>query len=176
MAAGGGLEGRAAPFVLTLELDGYSFGLLDELRRRYFSPERNLVPAHVTLFHQLPGDRGREIKGMLKTAADKQAWIEVEVSEVKGMEHGVAVFLRSARLNALRDSLSAEWWPWLGDRDRSGFRPHVTIQNKVDPAEARRTQRLAAAELRLRTVTGIGLHLWRYAGGPWEHVQLFRFR
>ncbi len=176
MALGGGLEGRIAPFVLTLELDGYSFAQLDALRRRYFPPERNLVPAHVTMFHQLPGDRGRDIKAMLKAAADKNTRIDIEVAEVKNMERGVAVFLRSARLNALRDSLAAEWAPWLADQDRSGFRPHVTVQNKVDAAEARRTQRLVAAELRLRTLTGIGLHLWRYAGGPWEHVQLFRFR
>ena len=176
MAAGPGLEGRAAPLVLTLELDGNAFACLDALRRRFFPPERNLVPAHVTLFHQLPGDRARDIKALLKVMADKRRPIEVAVAEVKGLDRGVAVFLRSAGLSALRDELAAEWGPWLSEQDRAGFRPHVTVQNKVDAAEARRTQALVAAELRLRAVTGIGLHLWRYRAGPWEHVQLFRFR
>lgn len=176
MAAGRSVEGQTAPFVLTLEMDGESFARLDALRRRFFPPERNFIPAHLTLFHQLPGDRAREIKALLKQAAEKEPPIPLEVSEVKGLERGVAVFLRSARLGALRDSLAAEWWPWLTGQDKSGFRPHVTIQNKVDPAEARRTEQAVAVELRLRSVTGTGLHLWRYLGGPWEHVQLFRFR
>ena len=176
MAAGGGIAGHAAPFVLTLELDGDAFARLDDLRRRFFPPERNLVPAHLTLFHQLPGDRGREIKSLLRQAAEEHSRIELEVGEVKNLDRGVAVFVRSARLQALRGSLAAEWWPWLTGQDTAGFRPHITVQNKVDPAEARQTQRAVALEFRLRSFTGTGLHLWRYLGGPWEHVQLFRFR
>ncbi len=176
MAAGGGLGAGSAPFVLTLELDGQSFSRLDDLRRRFFPPERNQIPAHLTLFHQLPGGRGREVKALLRQVAERQAPIDLDVTEVKALERGVAVFVRSARLAALRDGLAAEWWPWLSGQDTAGFRPHITIQNKVDPAEARRTQQAVAVEFRLRSITGTGLHLWRYLGGPWEHVQLFRFR
>src|SRR5687767_1288103 len=79
MAAGDGLA--AAPFVLTLELDGESFGRLNELRRLHYPPERNLVPAHVTLFHQLPGDRGREIKALLRMIAAEQEPIEIPPGE-----------------------------------------------------------------------------------------------
>ena len=61
MAAGNGLGGDP-PFVLTLELDGASFGRLNELRRRHYPPERNMVPAHLTLFHQLPAAHGREVR------------------------------------------------------------------------------------------------------------------
>jgi 2'-5' RNA ligase len=91
------------------------------------------------------------------------------------MESGVGVFLRSPQLNALRDGLAAEWWPWLTAQDQAGFRPHVTIQNKVSAAEARRTEREVAAT-RIPRIRGVGLHLWRYRNGPWEDVQLFRFR
>lgn len=175
MAAGDGL-GADAPFVLTLELDGESFGRLNGLRRRHYAPERNLVPAHVTLFHQLPGERGREIKALLRQVAAGRRPIELEATEVKALERGVAVFLRSARLNALREELAAEWWPWLSDQDRAGFRPHVTIQTGVGEAEARNTQRAVSASLRLARMRGTGLHLWRYLGGPWEDAQLFRFR
>ena len=176
MAAGDSLGPGIQPFVLTLEMDGESFARFEELRRRYYPPERNLVPAHVTLFHQLPGDRAREVKALIGSVCRSHPVMALEVAEVKALERGVAVFLRSARLMALRDYLAGEWWTWLGDPDRAGFRPHVTVQNNVDAATARATQRGVNASRLPRNVRGIGLHLWRYRGGPWEDVQLYRFR
>lgn len=170
------MTGAEAPFVLTLEMDGESFAALDALRRRFHPPERNLVPAHVTLFHQLPDERAREIKLFLKQISEKRTPLDLEVSEIKETERGVAVFLRSAQLHALREALAAEWEPWLIPQDRAGFRPHVTLQNNVSAAEARQTQRAAAAAFRRSSIRGVGLHLWRYRGGPWDDVQLFRFR
>ena len=176
MAAGDSLSPGNQPFVLTLEMDGESFARFEELRRRYYPPERNLVPAHLTLFHQLPGDHRREVKALIGSVCRGHAAIDMEVAEVKALERGVAVFLRSPRLMALRDELAREWWAWLGDQDRAGFRPHVTIQNNVDGATARAAQRSVNAGGLPRKVRGTGLHLWRYRGGPWEDVQLYRFR
>jgi 2'-5' RNA ligase len=175
MASGDGVA-APAPFVLTLEMDGASFAKLDELRRRHYPPERNVVPAHVTLFHQLPGDRAREVKAMLRAVAMTRSAFDVEATEVKAMGQGVGLALRSPQLHALRDELAAEWAPWLTAQDRAGYRPHVTIQNKVDAAEARLTQQTVAASFRPFAIRALGVHLWRYLGGPWEDVQLFRFR
>ena len=175
MAQSDDLSPAAAPFVLTAELDGESFACLNELRRRFYAPERNRVPAHLTLFHQLPAEHGREVKALLRQVSSGKPVLEMDVGEVKFIGTGVAVFLRSPQLSALREGLAREWWPWLTNQDRAGFRPHVTIQNKVGPAEARETQRAVAATLRLTRLRGVGLHLWRYRGGPWEDVQLFRF-
>ena len=49
-------RGREAvePFLVTLGFDEATFTRLEELRRRYFPPERNVVPAHLSLFHRLP--------------------------------------------------------------------------------------------------------------------------
>ena len=176
MADPGDLNAVEAPFVLTAELDGESFSRLNELRRRYYPPERNRVPAHVTLFHQLPGDRGREVKALLRQVSSGQPGFDIAVTEVKSIGNGVALFLRSPQLSALRDALAAEWRPWLTNQDQAEFRPHVTIQNKVGEAEARQTQREVAATLHLPRMRGVGLHLWRYRNGPWEDVQVFRFR
>ena len=173
MAAGNRL-GEAPAFIVTLEMDGESFARFDELRRRYFPPERNLVPAHVTLFPRLPGERGRDVKALLRELSAGRRPIEVEVGEPRASERGVAVFLRSPQLSALRDELAREFRPWLGPDDI--FRPHVTVQNNVGPAEARRTEREIAASLLPKRLTGLGLHLWRYRDGPWEDVQLFRFQ
>lgn len=176
MASGGDLTPRPSPLVLTLEMDGESFAYLDALRRRFYPPERNLVPAHVTLFHRLPAEHGREIKALLAQVAAGQRPIEVATRGVKAMERGVAILLDAPQLHQLRDTLAGEWWPWLGDQDRAGFRPHVTIQNSVSTGEAHRTRVALAAELRLSRIRGVGLHLWRYRDGRWEDVRLFLFR
>ena len=47
---------KPAPLILTLELDERSFAFFGAQRRRYFPPERNFIPAHLTLFHALPGE------------------------------------------------------------------------------------------------------------------------
>ena len=175
MASAGELRGASAPFVLTLEMDGEAFAAFDALRRRYYAPNRNLVPAHVTLFYQLPGEHGREIKALLRQEAAAEKPIDVEVGEAKALARGVAVFLSAPRLHALRERLAAEWWPWLTDQDKAPLRPHVTVQTTESEAEARRTREAIRGALP-RRMRCVGLHLWRYRDGPWEHAELFRFR
>jgi hypothetical protein len=46
----------ADPLILTLGLDRASFERFEALRRAHFPPALNRVPAHVTLFHHLPGE------------------------------------------------------------------------------------------------------------------------
>ena len=176
MAPGSDLAAGLAPFVLTLELDGESFSRFNELRRTHYAPERNLVPAHVTLFHRLPGDHSREIKALLVDIAAKRKRFAISAGEVKMLERGVAVFLYAPQLQALREELAAEWRPFLTDEDCHGFRPHVTIANNIFPGEAQRIRQGIAASSLPRRIEAVGLHLWRYRDGPWEHEQLFRFR
>lgn len=175
MAPSGSLTAGPASLVLTLEMDGESFAALDALRRRHYAPERNIVPAHVTLFHQLPSARSRDIKALLAKVALSRKPIEIAAGEPKMLERGVAIFLHSPQLGALREELAREWWPWLDDQDQATFRPHVTIQTTDSEAEAQTTVRAVRAA-RPPRIRGVGLHLWRYSDGPWEHEQLFRFR
>jgi hypothetical protein len=46
-----------SPLILTLEMDTHSFEILDALRKKHFPPERNVLDAHITLFHKLPGEQ-----------------------------------------------------------------------------------------------------------------------
>jgi len=174
MAAGNSLNGEPAALVLTLEMDGESFSELDALRHRYYAPERNLVPAHITLFYRLPTARSREIKPLLAKVASAQKPIDVGAGEPKLLDRGVAIFLHSPQLNALRAELAREWSPWLEEQDQFGFQPHLTIQTTDSETEARKTLQAIRA-IRLPRIRGVGLHLWRYRGGPWDHEQLFRF-
>ena len=59
-----------APLILTLRFDGEAFARLDDLRRAHFPPERNQIPAHLTLFHALPGEALEEV-GLLAGVGDR---------------------------------------------------------------------------------------------------------
>ena len=76
---------------------------------------------------------------------------------------------------ALRRELAATFADQLTPQDRQGFGPHVTIQNKVDPANARALRdTLSEAFIPLEGV-GEGLLLWRYLDGPWALEAEFGF-
>lgn len=165
-----------APIVLTLKMEPAAFARFDSLRRLHFPPDRNLVPAHVTLFHHLPGTRIAELRDDLKRVCRDQGPISVAVTGVKSMGRGVAYLLRSDALEEMRDRLADLWADWLIPQDREGFRPHVTVQNKVAPRVATELHRVLAAEFRPTTFTADGLLLWRYRDGPWEPAGEVPFR
>ena len=133
------------------------------------------MPAHLTLFHQLPGRRGRDIKALLSLLSAGQKPLAMSVREVRAIGKGVAYFLDAPALMALREGLAGEWDPWLSDQDRAPFWPHVTVQNKVSPKAAQTLARQLAKDFRPFQATGSGLILWRYLGGPWQAEREFRF-
>jgi 2'-5' RNA ligase len=161
--------------IVTLALDPESFAWLDGLRRRHFPPERNFLPAHLTLFHHLPEDPAAGVADALADAAGTGA-PRLEFAGWRSLGRGVAQDVRSEALVALRARLAAAFAPFLTRQDAQGFRPHVTVQNKVEPAVARALLAELAATFVPRTGAGVGLTLWRYLDGPWAEVREFPFR
>jgi 2'-5' RNA ligase len=125
------------PLILTLRLDPGTFARLDALRQAYFPPERNLVPAHVTLFHALPGEEEVAVRDHLAAVAAETAAFQVRFPKVHLMGKGVALVVGAPELVRLRNRLARQWADWLTPQDRHGYRPHCTVQNKVSAAEAR---------------------------------------
>jgi hypothetical protein len=64
----------------------------------------------------------------------------------------------------------------LSAQDSGGWRPHVTIQNKVDPKAARALRRSLERDFQPRPLRIAGLGLHRYLGGPWETLRVYPFR
>lgn len=64
----------------------------------------------------------------------------------------------------------------LGAQDFGGWRPHVTIQNKVAPKVARALRDLLERDFIPQPLAIAGLGLHRYLGGPWEHLAVYSFR
>ena len=163
------------PLILTLGMDDVSQRGFDRLREEHFPEDRNFIPAHLTLFHKLPGGREREISETLEDLCRRQEPFRLTASGLVFMGRGVGYRLESPALQDVRERLAGAWWPWLGAQDRRGFRPHVTVQNKVPPDRARALHRRLEETFAPFEVWAEGLLLWRYLGGPWEPAGSYRF-
>lgn len=164
------------PLIVTLKLDDDSFEFFDHLRRLYFPPERNFLSAHLTLFHHLPGAELEKIESDLKFFSNNFDNFPLEFSEWRMLGRGVAIKVESLPLYGLHRHLSNIWKNWLTAQDRQKFQPHITVQNKVSPADARELYENLSAEWQPRTGKATGLRLWHYLGGEWKSEKDFFFR
>ncbi len=159
-----------APLILTLALDADTQGRLDRLRAAHFPPARNHLAAHLTLFHHLPAEESETIAADLDELCAARGPLALMASDVLFFGRGVAYAFDAPDLIAVRAELARRWSPWLNAQDRQRFRPHVTVQNKVDPSTARALLDELERTFEPWTCTAEGLSLWWYRGGPWEHL------
>lgn len=89
---------------------------------------------------------------------------------------GVAYRIVSDDLERIREQLAEGLHGLLSAQDSGGWRPHVTIQNKVAPRAARELQQQLERSFRSRplAISGLGLH--HYLGGPWQRLAIYPFR
>ncbi|MHA6722876.1 2'-5' RNA ligase family protein [Sphingomonas sp. RS2018] len=148
---------------------------LDAERREHFPPERNQLAAHLTMFHHLPPGIAAELKQRLSALtrgiAAPQAWLAGTIE----LGRGVAYRIESPDLVAIRAELADVFAPLLTPQDRAGWRPHVTIQNKVEPAQSRALKASIDARFGRRPLVIRGLASWWYRGGPWEALSTHNF-
>ena len=164
-----------APLIVTLAFDEASFAFFQSARQRYFPPERNLIPAHLTLFHALPGEQADTVRIQLEEMCRATAPVTLAVTGLRSLGRGVAYTVASPTLGHVRAGLATRWAAWLTPQDRQKHQPHVTVQNKVDPAVARALLAELQAGFEPFTAHGEGLHLWRYRGGPWDALATVPF-
>ena len=167
------LPQQPAPLIVTLGMDDAAFALLDGLRRAHFPPERNFLPAHITLFHALPAAEEAQVRAQLQAACAASAPLPLLLDRIRSLGRGVALEVRSEALLQLRERLARGFAPWLNAQDRQGYRPHVTLQNKVAPEQARRLHQQLSQEWTPLRASGEALLLWRYLGGPWQPLGRF---
>jgi hypothetical protein len=159
-----------SPLILTAKFDEASQYLLDGLRERYFPPERNMIPAHLSLFNQLPSEMTSLIYD-LEQACAKQDRIEGRFEGLLFLGKGVAYTLNAPDLVGFRAELAREWEPWFSPQDLRKLSPHVTIQNKVNPQTAKDLHAHLTFTFEPFETAIEGVSLWRYLGGPWEPVR-----
>lgn len=161
--------------IVTAEIAPHDLAWLDALRRQHYPAERNHLPAHLTMFHALPPSLEQEARHRLALAAARPT-PPATIAGLMDLGAGVAFRVVSGDLDRIRDDLSADFHGMLSAQDSGGWRPHVTIQNKVPirDAQALLQQLQAGFEPRPLGIRGLALH--RYLGGPWEALQAWSFR
>jgi hypothetical protein len=165
----------AAPIIVTATFGDGDNGWLQELRRTHYPPERNRVPAHLTLFRHLPPSVEAELNRRLATYA-ATAPPRAQLAGVIDLGSGTALRVESEELEDIRYDLAEAFRGLLIPQDSGPWRPHVTVQNKVEPREARALQQRLRAGFEPRPLHIRGLASWRYLGGPWEAIRTHVFR
>jgi hypothetical protein len=166
----------AAPLVVTAELPPEIQALADRLRREHYPPERNQLPAHVTLFHALPPWCEDELRDALGALARAYVRPRARLEGVMPLGSGTALRLTSPGILEVRAKLAERFHGLLTAQDNHPPRLHVTIQNKVSPREAKALQAALAATLEPRDFAFAGLAMHAYRGGPWELLKRSPFR
>jgi len=157
--------------ILTARLDEKSQAFFDEMRFRYFPEKRNLLRAHLTLFHKLPDTEQTQ---KILAGLDQQTF-HSSVNSIKNIGRGVAYFIDCNELSKLHSYLQQQFLSELSAQDQQVIRPHITIQNKVKPEEARALLNILQTGFAPFQITVHGLDLWHYLDGPWAHCRYFPF-
>ena len=161
--------------IVTADFARDDYAWLEGLRRAHYPPDRNQAPAHLTLFHSLPPSAQDEAKRQLSLHA-RAAPPRAIIAGLMDLGGGVAFRVVSDELDAIRDEIAGHFHGMLGAQDAHGWRPHVTIQNKVPPKQARALIAELEQDFRPRPLGIAGLSLHRYLGGPWEMLARYKFR
>ncbi|MBK8375534.1 MAG: 2'-5' RNA ligase family protein [Sphingomonadales bacterium] len=163
------------PLIVTAQMGKNDQVWADAMRQTHFPPERNFLPAHITLFHHLPPQHEGEIRHRLALAARENAPPEATLKALMPLGRGVAFEVQSPELLAIRMELSDALHGLLVPQDMGTPKLHITIQNKVEPVVAKALLAQLSASFQSRPLAIRELVLWRYLGGPWEQVQSWRF-
>jgi hypothetical protein len=165
----------AGALIITAELGAEDQAQLDRLRRAHYPVERNRLPAHLTMFHALPPSSEAEVRSRLSRVADERR-PNVMIDGIMDLGGGVAFRIVSTDLDRIRMELASGFHGLLSAQDAGGWRPHVTIQNKVSPKTARALAEALRQDFRPKSIAIRGLGLHRYEDGPWQQLAIYPFR
>ena len=165
----------AGALIVTAEIGGEDLAWLDRLRRAYYPAARNQLPAHLTMLHALPPSAEAEARTILSRLAFQRP-PRATIEGLMDLGGGVAFRVVSFDLDRVRDELTEHFHGMLTAQDSGGWRPHITIQNKVSSKEARGLKQKLESDFQPHRIAVSGLGLHRYLDGPWEKLAVYAFR
>lgn len=166
----------AGPLIVTALLGAADQARFDRLRTAYFPPERNQLGAHLTMFHALPHMLEDELRYRLAALAGEVAPLRATVSGLMNLGGGVAYRIVSDELDSIRAELLDAFRGHLSQQDSHGWRPHITVQNKVTSSVAVATLNILERDFTPRPLAVTGLAFHHYEGGPWRLGRRYPFR
>lgn len=164
-----------APIIVTALMGAEDFAWADALRRAHFPPERNHIPAHITLFHHLPPSMLAEIAQRVRSLCAGPP-PSARLTDVMMLGRGVAYRVESPGLMAMRQELADAFAGLLTPQDQARPRLHITVQNKVSGDEAKALVARLRPAFQPRPLAIAGLAVWHYRGGPWDLATKAMFR
>ncbi len=164
------------PIIMTAGLTPADFAWADAQRRMYFPPERNIIAAHLTLFHHLPPGYFTEIKHALAEMTAHNPPPAAQIDRLLHLGRGVAYHVHSPELRAMRSELMERFSGLLTAQDKQLARLHITIQNKVSPATSKALLKEQSANFEPRILHITALELHEYCDGPWSPLGRWPFR
>jgi 2'-5' RNA ligase len=164
-----------APIIVAALFAPSDLAWLDGLRRAHFPPERNQLQAHLTLFHHLPPSAAPELRQRLSAITRNMKAPVATAAGLMPLGNGVAIRIVSPELESLRAELADAFSGLLTPQDAAGWRPHVTIQNKVTPGAATALLSELGRTFTARSVRIAGIGSYFYRGGPWEPMSRHMF-
>jgi len=162
---------EAKSYILTAEMDAASFAWIDASRRQHFPPERNMLSAHLTMFHRLSG---AQVERLSAVAMPSQS-VVLRFQSVRFLGSGVAFSVQSPELQNLRCHIAKAIGGELSQQDRQKWTPHVTVQNKVPASVAKDLSMTLQQTFKPCDGAATGLLVWDYLGGPWELAKRYPF-
>jgi hypothetical protein len=162
----------SATYILTAEMDDDSFAWLDGLRRKHFPPERNYLPAHLTMFHRLTSAQVSRLNALSLPGGP----LTISFDAVLALGSGVAIRIASNPLGQLRAAVKVAAGGEFSRQDSQPWRPHVTIQNKVAPDVARQLHQSLEGQFAPRTGSVTAVLVWEYLGPTWRLADRLDFR
>src|SRR3954453_19430355 len=89
---------EAAPLIVTALLEPDAASRFEVMRRAYFPPARNKTPAHLTLFHALPGAQLADIEDELAERCWQAEPFAARASGLRFLGAGVAILIEAPPL------------------------------------------------------------------------------
>ncbi|WP_051663982.1 2'-5' RNA ligase family protein [Dyadobacter crusticola] len=166
-------EPKREPLVATLVISPAAQDFFNQLRQQHFPPERNYLRAHLTLFHALPDEPW--IVEDLEKLAQHQPQFGATALHLVSLGFGTAFKIVSPELPALHQELQKRWAQYLTSQDKQKRNFHITVQNKVEPAAAKKLLAELSDNFEPFSFAVTGISLWRYKGGPWEFITTVPF-
>ena len=165
----------AGPLIVTADFVADDYAWLEGLRRAHYPPEHNRVPVHLTMFQGLPPSAVDEVKQQLSLHAAEPP-PSATISGLMNLSTGIAFRVVSDELDSIREAIADHFHGLLCAPDSAGWRPHITIQNKVAAKQAKALLSEFERDFRPRPLGIAGLSVHRYRGGPWETLATYKFR
>lgn len=161
------------PILLLAELPPPLQARLDAVRRTHYPQAK--TPAHLTLFHAIPGMIAAELADILRECTRAKP-PRATIARVIDWQEATALAVHSEDLVLLRETIASRLTGLLTAADALPPALHITIQNKALRPAAIALQRTLAQTWHPTETTIPALTAHRVIAGQWHPIGRWPFR